>query len=306
MTLPELITLQAGALRLRVCPHIGGAVADFTRDDAPVFRPLAPDVLEQRNARLLACFPLLPYSNRIAEGRFTWEGRAYQLDRNFPHHPHTLHGVGWQQPWDVVEQAEDRLRLALEYDPKETGLYTWPFRLHAEMDYALDPDGLRITLSVRNTDTTSWPAGLGVHPYYPPRTPDVRIGFHARQIWTRTPESLPVRPEPIPPEWCFDPPRAPDGPMLDNCYVGWDGRARLDFPSHGHAVTVEADELFDHLLVYTPDELPDLALEPVSHLPDAINRMTEVPDGGLRVLRPGDTLSGTVRFTVTATAEAAR
>lgn len=295
MTAPALVTIRAGSLRLDLCPRVGGAITALTRDGVDVLRPLPPNVIEQRNARLLACFPLLPYSNRIAWGRFRWNGTEYQLDHNFPDHPHTMHGVGWQQPWQVAEQAGDRVRLALDYDPAEAGLYTWPFRLHAEAEYALDPDGLRVTLSVRNDDHVAWPAGLGLHPYYP-RTADMQVFFRAEAVWTRTPDSLPVAPEPIPPAWRFDPPRAPDGPMLDNCFRGWDGRARLAWPSLGHAVTVEADPQFGHLVVYAPDELPVIALEPATNMPDAINRMEAVPGNGLRLLQPGETLSGTVRL----------
>ena len=282
-------------MRARVCPRLGGSVVDWLRGDAPVFRPLPDGALAAHNARQLACFPLLPYSNRIADGRFEWHGEHYQLDHNFPQHPHTIHGVGWQQPWTVLEQTEAQLRLELIYDPQDAGLYTWPFKLRAEQTITLLPDGMRIALSVTNRASFAWPAGLGLHPHFP-RDPGLSLGFHADAVWTRDENSLPIAPEPVPPAWCFDPPRAPDGPMLDNCFSGWDGRAAIDLPGHGHRVTIEAEPLFRHLVVYTPDAQPFCAVEPVSHLPDAINRAGE---HGLHLLPPGETLRGSVRFAVT-------
>lgn len=297
MTLPDLLTLESGPNKLRVCPHLGAALADWTHDGTPVLRPLAEGALAQRNARLLGCFPLVPYSNRIAWGRFEWEGRRYQLDHNFGDHPHTIHGVGWQQPWLVAEESAAAIRLVLDYDPDTAGLYTWPYRLHAEILYTLDETGLAVTLSARNDASVPVPVGLGLHPYLP-RTDDVRIGLAARCVWTTDADALPDACRPLPPAWNFDPPHGIEGDPLDNCYAGWRHEARIEWPSRRLLLTMRADELFGHAVVYTPPGRPYFAVEPASNMTDAINRMAAVPDHGLRIVAPGDTVSGQVRFAV--------
>jgi aldose 1-epimerase len=291
--LPDLLTLTAGALRLRLCPQLGGSVVDLLRDGVSVFRPLADGALAQRNVRLLGCYPLLPYSNRIAQGRFTW-GRDWQLDHNSPGHPHTIHGVGWQGRWRVEDVGPDQACLALDYDPEDAGLFTWPFRLHGTLTYALDPAGLSVTVAVRNEDAKAWPAGIGLHPYFP-RPPDLQLGFRAERVWAVTEDHLPGDPGPVPTAWRFDPPRTVDGPPLDNCFGGWDGRATLRLPALGHTVEVLAEPAFGCAMVYAPERADFFAFEPISHPPDAINRGNE----GLRLLGPGESLSGTVRFAVT-------
>ena len=42
-----------------------------------------------------ASFPLVPFSNRIADGRFEWDGEQIEIDPNFAPEPHAIHGVGW-------------------------------------------------------------------------------------------------------------------------------------------------------------------------------------------------------------------
>ncbi len=87
-------------------------------------------------------------------------------------------------------------------------------------------------------------------------------------------------------------------PALDNCYAAWTGRAEITRPEHHLHLTLAGDDLFRHLVVYTPDGKPYFAVEPASNMTDAVNHMDTVPDHGLRVLHPGETLQRQVRFTV--------
>ena len=59
----------------------------------------------------MASFPLVPYANRIAHGRYVVDGQSYQLPLNFGDHPHSIHGFGWQRPWQVLEQSGHDVRL---------------------------------------------------------------------------------------------------------------------------------------------------------------------------------------------------
>ena len=54
----------------------------------------------------------------------------------------------------------------------------------------------------------------------------------------------------------------------------------------------------DHLQVYTPAGRDFLGLEPVSNMPDAVNRMDIEADQGLVVLAPGEVLHATVVIAV--------
>ena len=77
-----------------------------------------------------------------------------------------------------------------------------------------------------------------------------------------------------------------------------DGRAAITRPEHGIHLLISADDIFRHLIVYTPGDKPYFAVEPASNMTDAVNRMDHVSDHGLRVLQPGDRLQRQVRFTV--------
>ena len=297
-----MIELTAGDATLLLCPALGGSVGGWTRRDVPIFRHTPPVTLAGTNSRLLSCFPLIPFSNRIAWGRFSFGGENFHLDRNFGDHPHTIHGNAWQRAWDVARQDAASAELILHHDPATDPTVTnggchWPYKYTATLVYALKPDELDVTITLVNTDTRNQPVGLGLHPYQP-RSSETALAFRAGSVWHTGGDSLPDARLPPDGHWSFEPGRVIAGPALDNCYAAWTGRAEITRPEHGIRLTIAGDDLFRHLVVYTPDDKPYFAVEPASNMTDAVNRMDSVPDHGLRVLHPGDTLQRQVRFTV--------
>src|SRR4051794_16374888 len=98
------VTLFAGRLRLELKPSIGGSISAFEWIAGDCARP----ILRECNSPLenvldAACFPLVPYANRIRGGRFTFRGHEVRIAPNMPGDPSPLHGQGWLNPWRVDE-----------------------------------------------------------------------------------------------------------------------------------------------------------------------------------------------------------
>ena len=104
---------------------------------------------------------------------------------------------------------------------------------------------------------------------------------------------LPTRPAPLPAEWDFSRAPALEGLALDHCFGGWDGRAQIHWPETGITLRLEAEPLFGHLVIYVPAGQDIFCVEPVSHVNDGFNLADRgVPDTGVRILAPGETLRG--------------
>ncbi|CAN5706558.1 hypothetical protein BH11PSE6_BH11PSE6_00450 [soil metagenome] len=116
-----MVTLAGAGWELDLLPALGGAIGALRFQGTDILRPTADSTTDPLQS---ACFPLVPYANRIAGGRFSFGGRDIRLPLNFGDHPNTLHGFGWQRPWDVVEVAPDRARLTQVHD----GGDGWPWR----------------------------------------------------------------------------------------------------------------------------------------------------------------------------------
>src|SRR5215217_2658825 len=50
---------------------------------------------------------LIPWPNRIRDGRWTWQGRQLQLDITSTRKPAAIHGLVSSQPWQVLDATAD-------------------------------------------------------------------------------------------------------------------------------------------------------------------------------------------------------
>jgi aldose 1-epimerase len=291
-----MLTLRAGESSLVLAPEIGGAIVGWTLGSVPLMRRPQPDAIISGDVRGLACFPLVPFSNRIAYARFHWDRVDYALNRNFGDHPHAIHGVGWQRAWTVDAVGPASATLTLRHDATGEQARSWPFAFSAEQRFTLTADALHVVLTLRNLHPSPAPAGLGLHPYFP-RSGAATLRFTAGRVW-RNADMLPSEAVQVPREWDHSQGLRIGMVSLDNCFAGWTGEARIAWAPGGPTLSVEADEPFRHLVVYTPPDRDFFCVEPVSHMNDAINRMATVSGHGLHILGPGEALRGKITFRI--------
>lgn len=282
-----MLTLHAGESSAVIAPETGCGLLGWTVAGIPMLRRALPEAIVQGNVRGLAGFPLLPFCNRIAYGRFAWDGQDYQLARNFGDHPHAIHGVGWQSAWVVRDIAAGSAELALTHRPDRH----WPFAFAAVLRVRLTERELRVVMQLVNRHGGPAPAGLGLHPYFP-RAVFHTLRFSATGVWTTGGASLPDRHIVVPAGWDHSAGRAIGSVALDHCFTGWDGRATLT--GRDLALTLLATPNLPFVQVYTPEGQDYFCVEPVSHMPDAINR----PGHPMRVLAPDESMEAEITLVV--------
>lgn len=284
MTPTSPLELTAGDLRLSLRPDLGGAIAGLWLAELPVMRPVDPMAVD--SVRDCASFPLLPYSNRIGFRRFHWLGQAYTLAPNFPDTPHVLHGIAWQRAWTVSAQGRDEAVLAYRHLPDEH----WPFAFSVQQRFVLQPQVLRVEMTVHNDAPHAAPMGLGWHPYFPKR---LRSRLHAEigERWEAEATQLPTR-------RVAQPGIDADVAHLDfdHCFDGWAGAARI----RDEKLSLSLTSSLRRLVVYTPPAEPFFAVEPVSHVNNAIN-MAEPMQYGLISLEPGESTAAWMQLQITTT-----
>jgi aldose 1-epimerase len=285
----DIHELRCGPLRAQVLPALGGSLAGLWLGDEPVLRSSPPAQLD--SPRQSACFPLLPYSNRLGHRRFRWGGQDHATAANFDDSPHSLHGVAWLRAWQVLAPADGHdpnvhLRMRYGHAPDAH----WPFAFEAQQTVALEADALVLTLSLRNTDPRTQPAGLGWHPYFVRRA-DTRIDIGATQRWDKDDSELPLHPVPV--EGLHT---AVQALALDHCFSGWDGVARVQ----DARLQLELSSDLRWLVVFTPPGRDFFCIEPVSHRNNAIQADDPLAQG-LVALAPGQTLQAQMRLRISST-----
>jgi len=274
--------LHAGALRLALRPDLGGCIAGFWYRDTPILRSTEPSALTA--ARPSGCYPLVPYSNRLAYRRFRWKGHDHTTQPNFDDSPHSLHGVGWLRAWEI--ESSSAQEVVLRYVHRADA--DWPFAFEARQYFTLTPNSLSVQMVFANTAEIAQPVGLGWHPYFPKRSRS-RLHIELSHRWDSDATQLPVRK-------VAQPGIDSDVSHLafDNCFEGWHGPARI----RDEKFSLQLSSSLPYLVVFTPQEKEYFCVEPVSHVSNAIH-MADPAAHGLRTVAAGETTEASMRLEVT-------
>jgi aldose 1-epimerase len=291
---PEIIEISDAFAKIRIVPAIGAGLVSYDlkteTGDLPVFRRL--DNLTNIQPFDLAMNLLVPWSNRISGGGFSHGGRFYALEPNVPGEPCPIHGNAFLSPWTV--EAHEPARAALSLLSDRPG----PFRYLATVTYALEDGRLDVSLIVENLASIGLPYGVGLHPWFP-RSAGVLLRARGPRVVIEDDRHLPAGERILDKddEWNFDKGRALPRRWINNAFLDWDGRARIDWTDRGLSVDIDAADPLKTYIVYSPGADADhFCFEPVSHAVDAHNVKPVAGQNGLVELLAGDHMTVRCRF----------
>jgi aldose 1-epimerase len=241
---------------------------------------------------------LMPWPNRIADGRYEFSDKLHQLPIDEPQLGHAIHGLVRWADWQVEHRGPDvaRLRHRMAARPG------YPFQLELSVEYRLSSAGLGVTFGATNIGPASCPFGAGAHPYFAfpgVRVDAIELGLCAAEWIEVDARSIPQRRRAVEGSAVdFRRPRVIGPALLDHAFTGLERDAEglaYVLLRHGHdEIRIWQDRAFGFAQVFTGDTLADqprrrlgLAVEPTSCAPNAFNS-----GDGLRVLAPGESFIG--------------
>jgi aldose 1-epimerase len=254
---------------------------------------------------------LIPWPNRLGDGRFEWDGRELQTALTEPAQHNAIHGLVRWAPWTVAEESDTRVRLTYRLYPQPG----WPWILDLGVVYSLSEEGLEIQTTAVNLPggAGTCPFGVGWHPYlyaFDGLVDNAVLTFQAATAYVVDERGLPVDTRPVAGsnvDFCAG--RTIGSARLDQAYTDLardsHGRATVelaaaDAPEHGTRLWM--DGAYTHLMVFSGDTLADpnrrrrgLAVEPMTGAPDMFHN-----GFGTIVLKEGETFEaswGLVGFT---------
>jgi aldose 1-epimerase len=288
-----VITLRHGGLSLGILPECGASITHFRDGDFPLLRETPAAAIAGLEGRDFAAFALVPYSNRIRNGEFTFAGEKYTLARDAEDPRHALHGTARFKTWELESQTAAGACCVFAYQPRP---YDWPFPYLARQDFTLLEDRLRLEISLRNLHIAPAPAGIGLHPYFT-RHGEALLQFAAPDLWAKDAADIPTHAQADAGKFDFSQARQIElEDLIDHAYGGWNGAASITYPRRGRRLTIRASSVFANLVVYTPEDRDYFAVEPVTHRPDAINPNGDPHDKSMAILQPGETLAGVIEI----------
>ena len=275
-----ILQLARGDSACSLLPLAGGSIGSWRVAGQYMLRAAT----SQGDPLQAASYPLVPYSNRIMNGRFEWNGRQIRLQPHPIAMPHSIHGVGWLHGWDVVESEADFAVLRYSH----VGDADWPWPFLAEQRFKLGPDSLTLDLLARNLADEAVPLSFGHHPYFD--SAGASLQFTASGFCENGNDDLPVSETAVEGPRNFALARPVGEQPFDNLYTDWHGEAEISWAGRALGLDIESD--LPHAQLYVPQGQTFFCFEPVAHRTDSVNR----DQGDMPVVAPGETFSASIRF----------
>jgi aldose 1-epimerase len=235
---------------------------------------------------------LFPYSNRVKDGKFTFNGEVYQLEINDPESNCAMHGLVAFEKFEVIEQTENSVFLMHNYNGGGKG-YPFPFRFGVE--YVLSPGHLEVRTGVKNTGTRPLPFSFGWHPYFgfgDESIGNMTIGLPQRRFIELDERMIPIGTTSL----LESEELSLRNMMLDNVFeISQKGEfSELGLKFQGKVLKLEqktGEHGLNYFVLYTPPGRNCIAIEPQTANIDALNNSE-----GLIVLESGKSRSFIIRI----------
>lgn len=239
---------------------------------------------------------LIPWPNRIADGRYTFEGAERQLPLSEPARHNASHGLVRWVEWQRVDGGPDHVVVAHRLH----GQPGYPHQLDLTARYTVSAEGLAVEVTAVNVGASPAPFGFGAHPYLTVgrRLDECELSFAAGRRLEVDPDRLLPR-ELVPvagTAYDFSAPRRVGELEINHAFTdlgaGW--TVRLTDPDTGRSAALSSDTRWVQLFSAEPLDRCGLAVEPMTCPPNAFAT-------GADLVTPAPGESHRTVFTVTAT-----
>ncbi|WP_228853029.1 aldose 1-epimerase [Aegicerativicinus sediminis] len=253
----------------------GASLQELVLGNNHIIKNMSPMTYEETYASSI----LFPFANRVKDGKYRFENKTYQLEINETDLNNALHGLVYNKTFEIInEEVTDTsatVKLAYHETKKLNG---FPYSYSVYLDYTLKDFDLEIKVSVKNTDTKTFPFTLGWHPYFVSDNlgesllmfdSNKKLKWDNRNITTgiletEVPKVLKIQNQEF--NDCF---------LLNSSVV--------HFQTPKYLLILMSSESDGFLQLYTPPKKNTIAIEPTTGVSDSLNNKI-----GLKTLKPNN------------------
>ncbi|PKP13204.1 MAG: hypothetical protein CVU08_06550 [Bacteroidetes bacterium HGW-Bacteroidetes-3] len=263
-----------------IYPNLGASLQKLLLNSVDIINGISNDtegLNDYKNTYKSAL--LFPFPNRISGGKYEFDQTKHELDCNEKDLNNALHGHIYDKPFSVknIEATESKAIVALQYaDEGKTKGFPFPYQI--EIIYTFSPEKISIDFNVNNTGKTSFPFGIGWHPYF--KTSNLNassLNFEAETQYELNEKMIPTNEIPLK----FETPLLIENTFLDDCFITNKPKASFKCDTYKIEMDFSSTSKKNYLQVYTPPAKNCIAIEPMTCAPNAFNNQN-----GLLVLEP--------------------
>ncbi len=275
---------------ISIVPGMGALVNELILLDQSIIDGADSSEIDQNPAYKSTV--LAPFPNRTADGKYSFNGKSYQLPINEPAANNALHGFIYNRPFTITEETlkEDGVSVILEHEYQgDFPGYPFPFSIQFKIELS-DISGLSCILSAVNTGSEDIPFGYGWHPYFKfdCSVDELEVKLPTVKKYLLTNTSIPTGDMTDFPD--FKELTLMKGKTLDDCFKIISTNDIVETvvrkPSERFELIVwqeNSKNTNNYLQVYTPPTRQSVAIEPMTSCINAFNN-----GYGLLVLKPNE------------------
>ena len=269
----EYVIQNPSGIRAVILPQKGATVVSLQKDGVEFLYRDPENLASPERPRCGIPF-LFPIFGRLQDGKYTWEGREYEM---------AIHGFAHTSPWQVAEHTSDTLRLVLEAN--EETLQQYPFSFRVTLTFRAEETSLTLKQRYENLSSNPMPYNYGFHPYFLTKSlENMAVEATANTFWdfaagqkTFGHGSVSLR--------------LPEGaPETGAVFLGVQSPTVLHNVSEHRRLTMEFDETYPTQVLWHMAGKPFLCVEPVNGTANGLNT------GVYLTLAPGETRESYVTF----------
>lgn len=140
--------------------EVGGGIRTYSHSGRDVLNPYPiEDMCDGAHGT-----PLIPWPNRLADGRYDFDGVTHQVALTEPEKNNAIHGFLRWRSWDRIDGDDSNVTMGTTIFPMKG----YPFTVQIRVRYCLSGEGLTVTTTATNIGSQPCPYGAGQHPYLSP------------------------------------------------------------------------------------------------------------------------------------------
>lgn len=259
---------------VQIIPSFGANLHElYLKGEVVIEGAESSDTFKER-AAMFEGAKLAPFPGRVENGKYSFSGQNYLLDLNEAGAGNAIHGLIYNQSFDIVETSCTEQKGSATLENKYEGGEGYPFKFTIRIQFVLEDHGLTLKTTLKNRDNATIPIGDGWHAY-------LKLGTIVDSLEIELPEveKLELGPKLIPTGQREHQPSRKfmiGEQELDDCfklhnltgtvttYLSKEDRTLEIWQETGH-------EGYNYLVVYIPPDRDRIAIEPMTCAPNSFN-----------------------------------
>lgn len=255
--------------------NLGGSLQELMLLNHHLIKDLHPLTYNNTYASAI----LFPFANRVADGSYVYENKTYQLAVNQIEENNALHGLVYNKTFELINQktTSEKAEVVLRYEEivESEG---FPFTYSIDLQYILTKGSLELNITVKNTDTKTFPFTIGWHPYFISQDlSESAVHFKSRKKYIFDKRNITKGMS----EFAIDEPFLIEDKTLDDCFALDSNEIVFETPQYNFAL--KSSETDSFLQLYTPPHPNAIAIEPTTGISNSFNNGI-----GLKTLKPNN------------------